>query len=255
MSDHWDFYLLTVDDKPASIFLDLGLHEEAPNPRLPNRAYIRIEMLLSRPDGMSSSEEYDSLVKLETTLEKALNNAKTLYVGRCTTDGCRDLYFYIAKPADWQERVNAVMADFPGYRFQTGVKEDPEWSAYFEFLYPSDRDLQRISNRSVCDALKRNGDPLEEPRDIDHWCYFPTAADREAFLAEVLPLGYQLRELDQTDGERPFKAQVFRSDIPDLDGIEVATMPLYEAALRHHGDYDGWECEVRASTNASDKNN
>jgi hypothetical protein len=246
MSDHWDFYLLTVDDKPASIFLDLGIHKEAPLATLSNRAYIRIEMLWPRPDGLSSSEEYDTLVSIETTLEKALNDTQTLYVGRCTTDGCRDLYFFLADPADWHDRVNAAMADFPGYRFQTGARADPEWSAYFEFLYPSDRDLQRISNRSVCDALERNGDPLKEFRDIDHWCHFPTDASRAAFLAEVLALGYQVRALNQIDDERPFRARLFRSDIPSLDGIEDATMPLYEATLRHAGDYDGWECEVRS---------
>ena len=30
MSDDWDFYSLRVDGEPASIFVDLGISEDAP---------------------------------------------------------------------------------------------------------------------------------------------------------------------------------------------------------------------------------
>lgn len=30
MSDNWDFYFCRIEDEPASIFVDLGIHDDAP---------------------------------------------------------------------------------------------------------------------------------------------------------------------------------------------------------------------------------
>lgn len=40
MSEEWDFYFCQVDDKPASIFVDLGIREQVPIAALPHRARI-----------------------------------------------------------------------------------------------------------------------------------------------------------------------------------------------------------------------
>ena len=49
MTENWDFYFARVDDRPASLFVDLGAVEEAPIERLPTMAYVRVEMNAPRP--------------------------------------------------------------------------------------------------------------------------------------------------------------------------------------------------------------
>ena len=246
MTEDWDFYPLRVEGKPASIFVDLGIAEAAPLAHLPHMAHVRVYMNDPRPDGLSSREEYDALVRVEDALEKALCNEGVGYVGRCTSNGCRDLYFYVADPQAWGDKVQQAMGGLQDkYEFAAGARLDADWSAYFNFLTPGAADRQGMENRKVCRALEEHGDPLTLAREIDHWAYFSREEDLRAYLNEVTALGFQLRATSSDgEGERPHGAQVWRIDVPSYEQIDGITMPLFEAAQRHHGDYDGWECPV-----------
>jgi hypothetical protein len=245
MTDDWDFYFLRVEGAPASIQVDLGLKAHVPLAALPNMGYVRVHMNRPRPDGLSSQEEFETLIALEDALTAALVRDDTQYVGRCTSGGTRDLYYYCASVADWPQRVAAVFARHPEYRHDAGGRADPNWSVYSEFLHPSHEDRQRIENRRVCTQLEKHGDPLTAARAIDHWAYFRTAADAHAFRDEVLQLGFRVRS-SSVDGERahPHGLRVTREDVPSFAGIDDVVLPVYRAAHRHGGDYDGWECAV-----------
>jgi hypothetical protein len=246
VSDDWDFYLCRVDDEPASIFLDLGIATDAPRPDRPIMAHVRLYLREPRPDGLSSNTEFGTLSRLEDHLTRAVTAGDAaVYVGRNTSGGCRDFYFYVAEDGDWGEQVGVALAAFPAYRYETGSRPDPDWSIYFEFLHPSAEDMQRIRNRRVCDALRSNGDALTEPRAIDHWAFFPDEASRERFVQTIGGLGFLVREMEsQADSEGSFVVQVFRDDVPALESIDDVTLPLHRAAVEHGGYYDGWETQV-----------
>jgi hypothetical protein len=63
MSNDWDFYSCRVDDKPASIFVDLGIRRDVPLSGRPYMAFVRLFMRAPRPDGLSSQEEFEDLRK------------------------------------------------------------------------------------------------------------------------------------------------------------------------------------------------
>jgi regulator of RNase E activity RraB len=244
MTDNWDFYFLHVDDKAASIFVDLGAITSAPNSNLPYMAYVRLNMKSPRADGLSSQEEYDSLKAIEDALEHQLVGEETGYIGRCTTNSCRDFFFYVAKPSDWQSRVAQCMRTFPNYTYDADTREDVQWSTYRSYLYPSEIDRQSIENRRVCDSLERHGDKLQIAREIDHWTYFANVDSRDAFVTEIAKLGFAVRSLSESSGDRRYCAQLWRADIPSLDAIDRVTLPLFDLAVKHGGEYDGWESIV-----------
>lgn len=247
MTDNWDFYFLKVDDKPASIYVDLGARDDAPNPELPHMAYVRLHMNAPRDDGLSSREEFDTLAAIEDALTAALLDPETEYVGRCTTDSCRDFFFYVSRPQTWSSRVATCMRAFGDYRYAADTRDEPDWSSYFSYLYPSDADRQTIENRRVCEALKQNGDTLLAPREIDHWAYFSDAKSLNAYLEEALQLGFKVRALSAPDETSDYhRAQIWRSDIPALNAIDGITLPLYYLAAQNGGEYDGWESIVVA---------
>ncbi|WOB07693.1 DUF695 domain-containing protein [Piscinibacter gummiphilus] len=248
MTEHWDFYPLRVDNKPASTFVDLGIAESAPLAHLPHMAYVRLHMNDPRPDGLSSREEFDALVRVEDALQQALCNEGVGYVGRCTTNACRDFYFYIANAQGWDARVQQAMDGIDDeYEFSCGTRPDADWSVYFNFLSPGEEDRQCMENRQVCAALERHGDTLTIAREIDHWAYFSSDERMRAYVAEVATQGFQLRVArDDVEGERSHCAQVWRIDVPAYDEIDKVTLALFDAARRHDGDYDGWECPVEA---------
>jgi len=245
MTDDWDFYFVRVDGAPASIQVDLGLEPSVPLAALPHLAHVRVPMLAPRPDGLSSSEEFDALIALEDALTASVVDDRTVYVGRCTGNGTRDFYFYAADLAHWPQRVAAALASFAVYRPEAGGRADPTWSVYREFLMPGDEDRQRIENRRVCAALESHGDPLTVARDIDHWSYFASDVDAQSFADAAEHLGFHVRRR-ASDGraEEPHLVQLARSDVPSFHGIDAVVLPLFRAARDHRGRYDGWECAV-----------
>ena len=245
MTDNWDFYATRVDDQPASIFVDLGAESAAPVALLAHMAYVRLYMKHPRPDGLSSNDEYDALVGLEDAMEADLVGDDVVYVGRNTSNGCRDFYFYTSKPASWEVKVRQALVDFGGYEYDVGNRDDAEWSTYFNFLLPGEVDRQRIENRRVCESLERHGDKLVVAREIDHWIYFESPEALETCLAELEAMGFKMRaKHPNSQGKMPYGVQVWRSDIPSYDNIDDVTLPLLRAAASQKGDYDGWECAV-----------
>lgn len=241
MSDLWNFYALLVDDQPASIFVDLGIANDAPLTAFPNMAYLRVRMNSPRPDGLSSQEEYNTLIEIEERVEQAIKRSgQSLYVGRNTSSGNRDFYFY-TRDASIEYTLREIMENWPDYAFQTGERVDADWSTYWRFLYPSPEDFQRMGNRDVIDQLLKNGDHIDIPRKIDHLAIFTTPHGRDAFAQHLKNKGYAISDTTDVD-DNQFQIAFDKVDRPDQ--IDDVTIDLYRNAQQNGGEYDGWGCSV-----------
>lgn len=250
--DRWDFYFTMIDGSSGSIFFNDSLRSRAPVPGASSCVYVRLFMRQARPDGLSSSEEFDVLSAIDDALASELcQQLGAIYAGRATYAGLRDLFYYAAAGDVVAAAATKVMRGFPDYKCEVGVRPDGDWKTYFEYLLPTPRDRQRMGNRDVCESLEQHGDPLLEAREIDHWAYFATAASRDAFVDRVTPLGYHVRHLSGPDQEREassqYCAQIFREDVPTLDEINEVTLELFDIAAAAGGTYDGWESVVLKS--------
>lgn len=243
MSDDWDVYFTHVDEKPASILLDLGLAPEAPIPGLSVMAYVTLDFLDPDENGMSKRSEYEKLMAVEDALVPALADETCVFVGRCTTNGQRDFFFYMDNAKGVEERVESVMERFAEYTWDMGLVEEPGWDTYFEFLYPDQQGMDTIWNNRVRRNLESEGDDLSAAREIDHWIQFATEEDMAAFTPEVEREGFTVTVQDKRpDAELPYEVLVQRTDVPDE--IDDVTWPLRELAGAHGGVYDGWGCAV-----------
>jgi uncharacterized protein (TIGR01619 family) len=239
MSDQWNFYPLRVDGEPASVFVDLGIAAAPPMESFPIMGYLRLKMNFPREDGLSSQGEYDTLIALENGIEKWIGDEDAcIYVGRNTSGGHRDFYFY-SSDHNIQSKLQNFMRNWKDYKFQTGSRPDPAWSTYWNFLYPSPEDLQRMGNRDVIDCLIENGDKIDLPRKIDHFSIFETKNDREQFIEDIRVEGYVVAGVADTENG-DFTVEFERIDRPDqIDGI---TIDLFRKSLARGGTYDGWGC-------------
>lgn len=241
MSDDWDFYALLVDSEPASIYLDLGLAQDAPIDSQPHHAYLRVNMRRPRPDGLSSNEEFEELSAVEDSLTEAFARSRsTTYAGRNTSGGNRDFYFYTNNAATFAASVRVVMSGHSDYNFEIGERLDPEWSVYFNFLYPSPDDLQRILNRRVVDNLAAHGDDLSEVRPIEHFAYFPNSS-------AAAKLRNYLREEGFSIGEPPIDGGTVAVSFKRIDrpeDIDDVVIPVARRVQELGGEYDGWGREV-----------
>jgi regulator of RNase E activity RraB len=152
------------------------------------------------------------------------------------------LYFYTADGPAFENMMKEAMRDFAGYSFQTGSRPDPEWKVCFDFLYPSPLQEQQIANRSVIDNLIHHGDPTDQPRQIDHFAYFPDQQSCDAFEAFVRAEGFSVSQPGARRPDGSFGLVFSKTGIPD--NIDSITLPLFQDALDHGGEYDGWGCPV-----------
>lgn len=244
MSDNWNFYFLTVDHKLASIFVDLGIGSDPPKTDFPNMAYIQLHMRSPRSDGLSSQEEFEQLKAIEEAFQREWpSGGNAVYVGRNTCGGTRDFFFYTRDPELFDRTATETMKSFPAYVYELGGRADPDWNVYFDFLYPSPKQMQVMGNRDVCENLKRHGDTLQKPRRIDHWAYFQDEASMNRYAMKVTAKGYDITERGQEeDSDPPFKLMFGRDDTPAA--IDEVVIPLFELAQEFGGRYDGWETLV-----------
>jgi uncharacterized protein (TIGR01619 family) len=246
-SEEWEFYFSNVNDKLASLYVDLGLHKIAPLKDKPNVVWVSIKMNNPREDGLSSNEESDMLYKIEDALvDKLKDKFKSIYVGRVTTIGNRDLYFYFGDTTLYDKAISEVMTAFPKYHFDFGSKEDKTWSGYLDFLYPNPRQFQSIQNRRVVDQLEKGGDKLTKAREVDHWIYFKTEKDRDTFLSKIKTEGFSIvdKNFTKSFGGLPYSLHIKRVDKVDLESVDIYVIHLWEIATECNGDYDGWETSV-----------
>ena len=72
MSEVWDCYFCNVNDKLASIRVDLGIRSTIPDPDRPWLLWVWVYFKQPRPNGLSSEEEFEKLVSLEDSLQIAI---------------------------------------------------------------------------------------------------------------------------------------------------------------------------------------
>jgi hypothetical protein len=244
MSDDWDFFPLLVDDQPASIFVDLGIRTQAPLKSHPTMAYLRVFMLRPREDGLSSQEEFDDLIALEDKVtSRIVRDAATLFVGRNTSSGNRDFYFYTSDPDGFERAAREAMRDFPAYKYETGAREDRDWRTYFEFLHPSERSLQLIMNRRVRQQLEKNGDNTNNERQIDHLVLLPNSEAQSVFARGITVEGFSIDHApSEPNDQGQFSVEFSRVDRPAQ--IDDVVLSLLDRATNLGGIYDGWGCHT-----------
>jgi hypothetical protein len=241
MDEDWDFYLLRVDNEPASIYLNLALAQIAPIKTEPNMAYVRVRMQRPRQDGLSSSDEFQALSDLEDILIGGIaRNGTTTYAGRNTSSGNRDFYFYTTDLVTFSKSVKSAMSAMPSYQFEIGGRSDPGWKVYSSFLYPSADDLQRILNRRLNDHLTSQGDDISKSRIIDHVAYLPSDKSAETLRDYLKLQGFSVGAPKL--GGSSIGLNFERTDAPAQ--IDDVVIPIAQRIRDLGGDYDGWGCEV-----------
>jgi hypothetical protein len=225
--------------------LDLGLLGEAPIETKPGLLWVWVYMQTPRPDGLSSSDEAPKLYEIEDAIELPLRrDSGATFCGRITTENRRELYFYGETTEGFEEAVVAAMANFAGYKFDVGVKDDPRWTHYLDVLYPGSEDLERIKNGDLLDVLTRKGDILSIPRQVMHWIYFRSSESRALFSKAAVDAGFVVESEHEVDGARRFSICVCRVQSIEQNEIDETAIQLLHLAQGLDGDYDGWETPV-----------
>jgi regulator of RNase E activity RraB len=244
--DEWNFYPGRINDAPASVMLNFWYGDKAPIAEFEHLLWVFIEMTSPGPHGLGLEQENAATGALEDALAAHIQEQlRVHYVGRIRGEGTWQLYFYGRTPDGLAEAVDTVMKQHPGRTYETGSKADPDWKFFHTVIFPDDERLQWIGDHAVVQSLTEHGDPLTEPRRVDHWIYFRDTTARDRFEVAAHAAGFATQEGSKTtsdDGQ--LGIQVYRIHHVDIDRIHATVMELHELASKHGGDYDGWETPV-----------
>jgi hypothetical protein len=146
----WQSYLCKINDELASVFVDLAKSAVAPLPTRPKLVWLWIRLNQPRQDGLSSDAEFQSLCDFEDDLEASIEQSGAcVYVGRITTKGRREFYFYAEEKFDLNAGIAGVLAKHSTYAFQKGEKLDASWDHFLQTLLPGPNGLDQIAQRKA----------------------------------------------------------------------------------------------------------
>jgi hypothetical protein len=253
MTQHWQSYFTNVNTELASIRLDLNLAAHAPIATKPHLLWVWLYFQSPRADGLSSSEEANSLWTIEDALLAKLGErCKALHIGCITTLGRREFYLYGETQKGFSEAVSETFNSFPTYTFDLGAKRDESWNQYLHVLYPTEDQLDSIGNGEVLDRLKENGDVHDLPREVMHLIYFPTNAQRIEFQMASVASGFDVFDIpSDPDIKSPFPLFVGRVQSVTKSEIDSTTRELRFLAKSSGGEYDGWEAQATTAESAT----
>lgn len=147
MSD-WNYYQANVNDRLASIYLDLEAKEEYSQQEYPKLFWLFIRLKVARDDGLSHDDEFDALCEYEDIIDEHIKGLPIHLVGRITTNGMRKFYFYGNDNFKFETLVEAIVDGDSSYQYQSGSKDDSNWSQYDDVLYPEEQGLKQIFERA-----------------------------------------------------------------------------------------------------------
>ena len=147
--DGWNSYFCYVNEELSSIYLNLDLFYKAPMEKYPKLCWYWIKMKNPKTDGLSSDDDFQKLIEHEDALVDNLKKLKAIYVGRITTQGMRQFYFYSSNDLLVKDALSNFVGESSPFQYQVGEKPDAKWNQYLNLLYPSEHGIQQIHDKSA----------------------------------------------------------------------------------------------------------
>lgn len=244
---NWDVYIWYLDDKVASVYVDLGLKNIAPIKKFHNQYRFTIDMLNPRDDWLLSKNESSILYWIEDDLLTLFEaKGEVLYAGRTSSDGKYTLYFYVEDGFNFTDFTKDVISKYKKYNIRLDSAEDPEWLTYLEFLFPSPEQYQIMQNSRVVNSLQEKWDISSILREVNHWIFFRNEIQRESYFSVISKEWFKKvsENYNEVFWEFPYRLEVSRNDKTDISSVNEYILYLWREAKEYEWEYDGWETWV-----------
>jgi len=246
--ENWDIYMAQLDNKPASILVDLNVINFAPDVRFPYLVITGPKTDKVNDQGLPLP---DAIAEMENILTETGNfitglTAKAL-VGTVTCNGERFNYYYVKDTMGIRNALHRMYErNFRHYSYGIKIRKEPDWRTYRSFLYPNPDNMAWMDNTRSVTHLMEQGDSLTRPRKIKYAVLFKTDTGRNNFNIWALNEGF---DEDRSFSSKlnttlPYGSILIRNMPATLDTITKVTAKLREQAGFHDGKLDSWDAEL-----------
>ena len=245
--DIWDVYMAQYEKGRGSTVINMSLKENAPMKQYPYLLKTGVRLIKCSEDGLPTQEELNVLNRISDRIKSIIDsNIKNIPTATFSYQCERIDYYYIFDTMEIRKHLESTyQQEFPDYKYSINFRYDKNWDAYLMFLYPNEETYEYMNNEKVILNLTKAGDNLSKPRQVDHWLYFKTEADRNKFIPYVLKEKYKVESKKiSKDSKLKYQLQISRIDYVDIVSISKITIELRKKAKDLNGEYDGWETFV-----------
>jgi hypothetical protein len=245
--ENWDVYMAQYEKGVGSTIINMSLKNSAPIKEFPYMLKTGVKLINCSVEGLPAKEEFDVLYAISDKVKSVIDsNLKNKAVGTFSYQCERIDYYYVSDTNRIRKLLeSAYQKNFPDYKYSITFRKDSSWEAYLEFLYPNEETYEYMTNDKVILNLIKEGDDLSKPRQVDHWLYFKSEADRDNFIPFAVLEKYKVESKEfLKDSKLKYKLQISRMDKVDVGSISKITLELRKKAKQLNGVYDGWETFV-----------
>lgn len=245
--ENWDIYLAGYDDGAGSTTLNMELINTAPKKELPYIVITGVTYTKCDEYGFAEPKELENLYEISDKVREAVTKVTKNEVAGTFMHQCERLeYIYVADTLMIRQRLDELYRKkYGAYKYYLNIKVDASWETYREFLYPNEETLEYMSNEKILEQLELAGDKLTQPRQIEHWLYFPTDKDRAVFSTYAKAEKFKIESSERVEETSlPYQLHLSRVDKIDAESINTLTLALRRKARECNGDYDGWNTVV-----------
>ncbi|MEQ8706728.1 MAG: DUF695 domain-containing protein [Phaeodactylibacter sp.] len=244
--ERWSVFLRQQANGPQVITVDQGWSEQAPLETHPRLLEVIVKAEETLPTGFPTEAETKMANELQGQLLQKLERGNFgVFAGSMVVPGEKRLYFYLRAEPEADALAQEVVTAYTKREVEAKIAPDETWATYSTQLFPREQEQAEINNDGVLIRLQEAGDPLSQPRPIEHWAYFKSTKARSVFRDSLEryrfePIGYDT--LDQAG--MPYGIHFMRQDSIHSPYIHDLTWGLTELAEELGGAYDGWETIV-----------
>lgn len=244
-NDEWIPYLRTTGPAPVSTLINLRYRSTLPARSLP--LVVRVRFRLSNPgeSGFGTPAEVERLdAVIDNVVQSAGGDQKLIYVATHRSGGY--LYFWLYGDAEWRGSLAPFVEKIAApLLLEVKMDLDREWSVYKKML-PTAAEERVYKDLMVVRQLQSHGDPLDPPRDVRHYAYFPSESSANSFASNARAKGFKCEVCPSREPKAGSTYFVIasRDDSVQWPGISEVTSLVEGMASAHTGDCDGWEAAL-----------
>jgi regulator of RNase E activity RraB len=243
----FDYYIhVNDDDRPVKTYPNLEI-EAVPDPRRAFLGYLFLKIRHPDEHGWCEPHECDVLYELQRTIEVELASLDAIISGMRIQDGWLELFYYLPAEKNFEKRIRDILVSGDSYAFETGTYRDAKWDHYLSQIYPDTLMMQQMQNRQIITELENEGDDIEKAREVEHYVFFQTVAQRDRCIASLEQHGMQQARSIEGESEYPYGAILLGTHAVTEETMMQITVMLIESTQKEFGHYEGWSTTLAQS--------
>jgi hypothetical protein len=131
----WTLYQADQNGKPLFVLICKEAKALLGHPEFRHQVGIAIPLRRTNEHGLPTNEEAEDLNRIEDMICAQLGkDNETLFLGRLTFPGVRELVLYTSNPRAVEAKMEEVSKSVASHQLQLMIQEDPKWEVLRRLL-------------------------------------------------------------------------------------------------------------------------